>query len=250
MLDIDISTATFEGDLTSDGGSSITERGFVYSSTNETPIIDESETTKITSELGDGTGIYTSDITDLVVAKKYYVRSYAVNEKYTSYGDVKDFTTATLNSSFEVKLGSLTVSDRNEGSTIDGTALNYTNAIGHPDRSNTGFKGEYYTWAQAQTACPGDWRLPTKTELDTIDGAMQFSDGRVYLADGNGNRCYFPLSGAENTPSNQNGYYWSSTVYEEFDSRAWNLFVFPSQRYVIVNNKTAELSVRCVKTAQ
>ena len=81
-------TATSGGDVTSDGGSAVTARGVVWS-TSTAPII--TLTTK-TSNSKD-TGQFISSLTSLVAGTKYYVRAYATNSIGTSYGDEKTFTT-------------------------------------------------------------------------------------------------------------------------------------------------------------
>lgn len=85
-------TATGNGDITSDGGKAITERGFVFSSSDSTPTIGESGVTQII-EGGTATGIYSDTLTPLVGSTLYYYQAYAINDKGTSYGGVQSFTT-------------------------------------------------------------------------------------------------------------------------------------------------------------
>jgi sulfatase modifying factor 1 len=84
------STATAGGNVTSDGGSRITERGIVYSTSNN-PTTSNS---KVSS--GSGTGSFTANITGLRDNTTYYVRAYAINEAGTAYGEIKPFTTDKL----------------------------------------------------------------------------------------------------------------------------------------------------------
>ena len=84
---ISYTSATVGGNITSDGGANVTERGVVYS-TSQNPT---TSNTKITS--GTGTGSFTCSITNLQDDITYYVRAYAVNRKGTSYGEQKSFTT-------------------------------------------------------------------------------------------------------------------------------------------------------------
>jgi hypothetical protein len=81
---IGTTTATLNGDVTSDGGSAITERGF-YCDTDSNP------TTKYT--VSGTTGAYTKDMTDLSPGTKYYFKAFATNSVGTSYGSILDFTT-------------------------------------------------------------------------------------------------------------------------------------------------------------
>lgn len=84
-------SATLNAEVVADGGQSVSERGFVYSSADATPEIDEDNVTKVTS--GSGTGSYTSDLTGLTSNTTYYVQGYAINSVGTSYGGVQSFTT-------------------------------------------------------------------------------------------------------------------------------------------------------------
>lgn len=81
ITDITTTTATFNGEVTSDGGATVTERGFCYTTT-QMPDITKN---KVTS--GSGTGIYTKAITGLQPGTTYYVRAYATNSKGTAYGE-------------------------------------------------------------------------------------------------------------------------------------------------------------------
>jgi hypothetical protein len=86
-------TATLEGNVSSDGGADITERGVVYSltSVNSSPKIGSNGVSKKTVS---GTiGAISKDVTGLVTGKSYSFRVYAINSKGTRYGTVRTFTT-------------------------------------------------------------------------------------------------------------------------------------------------------------
>ena len=87
VTEIDYHNAIVGGNVTSDGGATVTERGVIYS-TSQNPT---TSNTKITS--GTGRGLFTCDITNLQDGTTYYVRAYAINKKGTSYGEQKSFTT-------------------------------------------------------------------------------------------------------------------------------------------------------------
>jgi hypothetical protein len=84
-------SASLGGNVTADGGASVTERGVVYSSTDQTPEIGESGVTK--NDNGTGTGTFSETISGLVGSTTYYFRAYAINSAGTSYGSVLNFTT-------------------------------------------------------------------------------------------------------------------------------------------------------------
>ena len=85
---ITMTTATGGGNITSDGGATVTGRGICWS-TNTSPTIADSKTTN-----GTGNGIFSSAITGLTAGTKYYVRAYATNSIGTAYGDEVSFTTS------------------------------------------------------------------------------------------------------------------------------------------------------------
>lgn len=80
-------SATCGGNVTSDGGATVTARGVCWS-TSQNPTISNNHTTD-----GTGTGSFTSSITGLVESTTYYVRAYATNSKGTAYGTQQSFTT-------------------------------------------------------------------------------------------------------------------------------------------------------------
>jgi len=84
--------AVMGGNVTSNGGETLTARGIVYSTSNSTPTVSGTNcTTQVAS--GTGTGLYTYNVEGLSAGTKYYVRAYATNSAGTSYGSVENFTT-------------------------------------------------------------------------------------------------------------------------------------------------------------
>lgn len=83
-------SATCGGNVTSDGGASVTARGVCWS-TSQNPTVNGSHTTD-----GTGTGSFTSQITGLTQGPTYYLRAYATNIAGTSYGDQKTINTISV----------------------------------------------------------------------------------------------------------------------------------------------------------
>ncbi len=83
-------TAETGGDITSDGGTAITERGIVYSTGNNPTVAN----TKIVASTA-GTGSFSVNIPGLTPATLYYVRAYAINGG-TTYGETIRFNTPAL----------------------------------------------------------------------------------------------------------------------------------------------------------
>ncbi len=77
------------GDITADGGASVTHRGIIWSVTGD-PLSDPSN---IRTDDGSGVGQYPSTLTGLLGNTNYYVRAYAVNSVGTAYGNLVQFTT-------------------------------------------------------------------------------------------------------------------------------------------------------------
>jgi len=92
-------TATGRGNVTSDGGATVTERGVCWS-TSSTPTTAGSKATASGT-----TGAFTASITGLSPSTLYYVRAYAINSVGTSYGSQVTFTTSAQKITFGEYLG-------------------------------------------------------------------------------------------------------------------------------------------------
>ena len=87
-------TATLGGEVTSDGGAAITERGVVYgpAATSPTPQIGGAGVIRLTAP--GTTGTFDVEAGSLAPETAYSVRAYATNSLGTSYSEVGTFTTA------------------------------------------------------------------------------------------------------------------------------------------------------------
>ncbi|HPT02785.1 MAG TPA: M6 family metalloprotease domain-containing protein [Bacteroidales bacterium] len=88
VSNITSSSATGGGNVTSDGGATVTERGICYATTQNPT----TSNTIVTS--GTGTGAFTASMTGLSASTTYYVRAYAINSNGTAYGSQVSFTTS------------------------------------------------------------------------------------------------------------------------------------------------------------
>lgn len=79
-------SALLGGEITFDGGATVTQRGIAYSTTPNPDI-----SSNITID-GSGTGAFISSISGLVPATTYYARAYAINSVGTAYGQQVNFT--------------------------------------------------------------------------------------------------------------------------------------------------------------
>lgn len=104
------STASGGGDISSDGGASVTARGICWS-TSLNPTTASSYSTD-----GAGTGSYSSSLSSLIPGTHYYVRAYATNTSGTNYGSNKEFWALSIEPTTQAS--SLTVSNKT-ATTVD-----------------------------------------------------------------------------------------------------------------------------------
>ncbi|GEM_PF-270479 len=189
VSEISWATATSGGNITSDGGFPVVERGVCWS-TMPSPTINDSKTTD-----GPGLGSFTSSLTGLSPTTTYYVRAYANNSINTGYGNELSFTTDKPSS------GTVTDIDGNVYNTVtigsqvwmvenlkttrlnDGTPIplitdslvwsNLTTPGYTFYYNNASFKGLYgalYNWFAVNTGklAPAGWHVPTKTDWETL----------------------------------------------------------------------------------
>jgi hypothetical protein len=91
IISITDSSAISGGNISSNGGAAITDRGIVWG-ISQNPTLPSTDTTKN----GTGTGLFTSNLRGLNGSTTYYVRAYATNAAGTSYGGQVSFQTTGL----------------------------------------------------------------------------------------------------------------------------------------------------------
>ncbi|RYD54044.1 MAG: hypothetical protein EOP56_19655, partial [Sphingobacteriales bacterium] len=92
VSNVTINSATLEANASATGGSAITARGFVWSTTNTNPTIGGTGVTNIV-EGGTTTGVFTTSLSGLPSGVTVYFKGYATNSIGTSYTAVVSFTT-------------------------------------------------------------------------------------------------------------------------------------------------------------
>lgn len=90
--DIKASKATVKGNVTSDGGDTISERGIAYA-TSSNPTISNS----VLEDSTGGTGTFSLELSGLTSSTLYHARAYATNSAGTAYGTDVSFTTGAAN---------------------------------------------------------------------------------------------------------------------------------------------------------
>ncbi len=201
---ITITSATCGGNITSNGGATVTQRGICYN-TSQNPTINSSKII-----IGSGSGTFTKSITGLIPNTTYYVRAYATNSQGTAYGDQINFKTTSAEGS-----GTVTDIDGNVYHTVtigtqvwmvenlkttkynDGTSIRH--AISDSDWAIKRSSG--YCWYYNEPAyktlygalyneyavrsdklCPKGWHVPTKaewTKLISYLGGESITGGKL-----------------------------------------------------------------------
>jgi hypothetical protein len=104
VSDITQTSSISGGNILSDGGAAITTRGVCWFA-SDNPTISDFKTSD-----GTGSGIFTSEIFDLLPGKLYHVRAYAINSAGIGYGPDIAFTT--------IPSASLSIGDTYQGGII------------------------------------------------------------------------------------------------------------------------------------
>ena len=208
VINITESSAQCGGNVTSDGGSPVTVRGVCWS-TSPNPTLSNNFTAD-----GSGTGTFTSELTGMEPATKYYVRAYAGNNQGVAVGNEISFTTAPSGNTVIdydgneyqiVQIGdqewmaeNLKVTHYADGTTIplvegtvEWTELDTDGKAYCWYENNTSLKDTYgalYTWPAAmkgavnsgvQGVCPDGWHMPSEAEWKVLEMTLGMSQSDV-----------------------------------------------------------------------
>jgi uncharacterized protein (TIGR02145 family) len=283
---VSTTSATSGGNVTSDGGATVTARGVCWSTTTN-PTTLNSRTTD-----GSGTGSFTSNITGLTSGTTYYVRAYATNSAGTAYGsnvtlsttsssggtntdaDGNIFTTVTIGN--QVWMASnLKTTKYNDGTAIplvtDNTAwFNLTTpayCLNSNVIANKDTYGALYNWFTVNTGklCPTGWHVPSDAEWTVLTTYLGGNVAGGKLKEPGTSHWVSPNTSATNETGftavpggsryssgtfNNIGYYgvwWSATQYST--TYAWNRNVYYDNGTVGRDNyeKQYGFSVRCLR---
>jgi uncharacterized protein (TIGR02145 family) len=184
-------TATISGNVTSDGGATITARGVCWSTSSGPTIAND------TTIDGSGSGNFTSNLSGLNNNITYYAKAYATNALGTSYGNEVSFTlylnvpdTSVTdidgNVYQAVKIGTqiwltenLKVTKYRDGSTIplvtDGTIWASQISGAYCDWGNNTLNGatyghlyNFYSVVDDRQVCPSGWHVPSQSEWSML----------------------------------------------------------------------------------
>ncbi len=171
------------GNISDDGGANVTARGVCWS-TSQNPTTSDSHTID-----GNGSGSFSSSLTELTPNTVYYVRAYATNIAGTAFGNERSFTTeqeiitdidGNIYTSVTIVSQVWMVGNLKTTRLNDGTDITYSNwkysyisptypaYCWYNDDAST-YKADYgalYNWYAVNTGklCPVGWRVPTGDE--------------------------------------------------------------------------------------
>lgn len=211
VTEITQNTAISGGNISSDGGATVIERGVCWS-TNQSPTMADNKTTD-----DSGVGSFISAISGLTENTTYYVRAYATNSKGTGYGREVMFKTDSSSIVFNPNIiyGTMTDIEGNIYKTVqignqvwmaenlkttkynDGTPIpnvtedgkwyylktgaycNYGNL-----ESNANIYGRLYNWYAVETGklAPEGWHVPTYAEMAELAdylGGFEIAGGKL-----------------------------------------------------------------------
>ena len=264
------SSATIGGNVTSDGGATVTERGVCYSTSSSNPTTSNSKKSS-----GSGLGNFTVNLSNLSAVTKYYVRAYAINEVGTSYGSTISFTTEQSSSTSNTENGHQYV---DLGLSVKWATCNVgtTKPEGYGDyfawgetRSKSYYNGSSYSYYDNPTTLPlsadaaranwgGQWRMPTIDEFEELRNNCTWKwttqngvNGYKVTSNSNGNYIFLPAAGYRDLGSlygaGDYGYYWSSSAYgPNYSTTALYLYFYSTWKDRKNDYKAAGRSVRPV----
>lgn len=195
VSEITANTAISGGNIISDGGCDITEKGVCWN-TGGNPTITDSKTNN-----GKGSGSFISNLSGLEPATSYYVRAYATNGAGTAYGEEIVFNTKVADADGNlyntVKIGTqvwmaenLKTTKYNDNSQIplvtdntEWTTLT-TDAYCWAANDEAQYKdlyGALYNWYAVGTGklCPTGWHVPTDADFKTLEMSLGLTQAQA-----------------------------------------------------------------------
>jgi uncharacterized protein (TIGR02145 family) len=282
-----LNTADYGGNITSDGGYFVTQRG-VCINTSPDPTVNNTTTNN-----GTGAGIFTGKLIDLIPNTAYYIRAYAITSQGISYGATIKFTTLNTtmkdieNNEYRViqvvnqvwMAENLQVKKFNNNMAIPlvtdaGTwkALTSPGYCWYGNDSTTYAKtyGALYNWYAAISGkvCPSGWHVPSSAEWDTLlinvggsnnAGATLKESGTTHWTSPNSSATDafnftarpggFRDNGGNFSENKNYGFWWTTSPWLFGEANAFALYMFfnNNKTPIIYRSKLDGNSIRCVK---
>ena len=248
---ISANTVTLGGDVSSNGGANISERGICYAA-SENPDISGNHKVASTNE----TGSFTVDVSGLAATTTYHARAYATNSEGTSYGANISFTTtatpaptvatqaassiaqttATLN-------GQINANGANATVTFEyGTTTSYGNTINADPSTVTGSSNTSVSSNLTNLTANTTYHFRVKAENSggTIYGDdMSFTTTEESALPTDGLIAYYPFNGNANDESgnSNNGTVNGATLTSDRNGNANSAYSFDGiNDYIEINN--------------
>lgn len=273
VTEVTENTAILTGEVVSDGGAEVVERGFIWNDHYD----GEGSIEDFIVEVGSGVGVFTYQLTGLQQNTEYYFLAYAINSEGEALGQNIYFTTLEGEEDHII----------NGYEYVDlGLPSGLKWAVHNVGASAAEDYGDYYAWGEIETKdsytqqnsvtygmpmedISGDpqydvaralwgetWRLPTRDEqkelLDNCTWEWTSQNGvNGYLVTGsNGNSIFLPAAGykenSSHTEVGEYGYYWSSTPQSNSNLGAYYLYMSESSKLSYYYARVAGQSVRAV----
>jgi uncharacterized protein (TIGR02145 family) len=273
------------GNISSDGGASVTARGVCWNISANPTIANN------TTSDGTDAGIFGSSLTGLTANTTYYVRAYATNSAGTAYGNEISFTTTLQvtdvdgNKYNTVKIGTQLWMQENLKTTLyrDGTAIpNITDntawiaqtsgAYSWYNNDQTSYKAAYgalynfYAAVDNHILCPTGWHVPTTAEWTSLVNYLggEYAAGGKLKESGT-DHWTSPNTGATNETAfsafagsfrleggfagnfGYYGFWWSSSEFSSTDAMARLMSYDHGNVYSGNYHKNYGFSVRCLQ---
>ena len=220
VTSITSTTAVSGGNITNDGGGTITARGVCWN-TSANPTISNPHTNN-----GTGSGNFTSNITGLTSGTTYYLRAYATNSAGTGYGNQYSFITPVTdvegNVYKTVVIGTqvwmaenLKTTRFNDGASIslvtDNIEWGNQNSPGYcwlnNDFNNKNNCGGMYNWYAVNNGklCPDGWHVPSDEDFKILEIHLGMSQSEANAMLWRGTNQGEQLKNTSGWPSGDNG---------------------------------------------
>jgi hypothetical protein len=276
---ITLTTAQTGGNITNDGGFPVLARGVVWSLMPQPTIALSTKTND-----GNGSGVFTSNLTGLANGTVYFARAYATTQLGTAYGADVSFTTEQVTTSPDVvtigtqvwqskNLDVVTyrngdiipqVTDRSAwGQLTTGAWCWYAN-----NSANGTTYGRLYNWYAVNDPrglAPAGYHIPTEAEWTTLTnflGGASVAGGKMKSTTNwqnpnigaTNSSGFMGLPGGYRATPNEDfnqlgvvGKFWSSTGFDPSIASSLNLVNNSGEIYWILDSKGLGASVRCIK---